>query len=105
MNPYSSTFHIHSPTKKNLLKYPQKELLLLLTLLYVGGLAFDDDIFNLRKCFHYTYSLTYSMRIYPERAFYKHTHRNRYEIIRCGISPTVLKGQNAHVKRLLKDLN
>lgn len=25
--------------------------------LCVGGLAFDDDIFNLRKCFHYTYLL------------------------------------------------
>jgi hypothetical protein len=43
--------------KKESTSPTQKELLLLLMALCVGGLAFDDDIFNLRKCFHYTYSL------------------------------------------------
>lgn len=36
--------------------------------LFVGGIVFDDDIFNLRKCFHYYISYEHNQKINPTKS-------------------------------------
>lgn len=95
--------------------------------LFVGGIVFDDDIFNLRKCFHYYISYEHNQKINPTKSPREQFRKNVVAIEICRPKRSVSKrlceesrieriisqGLNIrraycsiiHIKRLEKDLN